>query len=317
MSGNEWLQLVLGAVSGLVGLTVLSWLAKGFYIPVEDEHVALVTAFGKLVARLEQPGLVFRPDRWLPWVKVQQVSLQRDFRVIHDLKLNDRRGTTVVVDLWVEQRIVDPEKALFAVEDWEKATQNLVLHAAMTILGSRDFQEILDDRSELGARLQRDISAETERWGVRVDQVFVRHVALLPEVAREVFGTVAARLERARAVLVEQGRLDAAQLEAETARRVASLVAEAKSQYPVAVGRALERLKRAPRVFAAYTELYELAQVRGARTVAFRGFDGALGAADAAMFPAPSAGAPLMGADEREAGEREARPGPAAPTRRS
>ncbi len=301
MSGNEWLQLVLGAVTGLVGLSALSWLSRGFFIAVEDEHVALVTSFGKLVAKYERPGFVLRPDRWLPWVQVQQVSLQRDFRVIHDLKLNDRRGTTVVVDLWVEQRIVDCEKALFAVEDWEKATQNLVLHAAMTILGSRDFQEILDDRSDLGARLQRDISAETERWGVRVDQVFVRHVALLPEVAREVFGTVAARLERARAVLVEQGRLDAAQLEAETSKRVASLVAQAKGQYPLAVGRALARLQAQPRVFAAYAALHELAQVRGPRTVAFRGFERELRAVDAAMLPVQSPAAPVMG-DERERG---------------
>lgn len=287
MTGQDWFMLCLGAAAGIVGLTLVAKGAKGFYVAVEDQHVALVTRFGKLVAKYEKPGLVFHPGKWLPWVKVQQVSLARDFRVIHDLRLNDARGTTVVADLWVELRIVDPEKALFAVEDWDKATQNLVLHAAMTILGSRDFQEILDDRSDLGAKLQRDVSAETERWGVKVDQVFVRHIALLPEVSRQVFGTVAARLERARAVLVEQGRLDVAQLEAETARRVAVLVGEAKSQYPLAVGRALQRLKAEPAVFDAYTELYELAQVRGPRTVAFRGFDAKeVRAMDAAMIPA-------------------------------
>lgn len=286
MTGMDWLMLFLGAMAGAAGLTILSMLSRGFYVAVEDEHVAVVTSFGKIVAKYDKPGLAFHPTRWLPWVKVQQVSLARDFRVIHDLRLNDARGTTVVADLWLELRVVDPEKALFAVEDWDKATQNLVLHAAMTILGSRDFQEILDDRSELGAKLQRDVSAETERWGVKVDQVFVRHIALLPEVSRQVFGTVAARLERARAVLVEQGRLDVAQLEAETSRRVAALVGEAKSQYPLAVGRALERLKHRPAVFHAYNALYELAQLRGARTVAFRGFEGKeLRALDAAMLP--------------------------------
>jgi regulator of protease activity HflC (stomatin/prohibitin superfamily) len=302
MTSNDWFQLFGGAAAGLVALTLFFKLVKGFYVAVEDEHVALVTRFGKLVAKLEKPGFVLLLDRWLPWVKVQQVSLQRDFRVIHDLKLNDARGTTVVVDLWVEQRIVDPEKALFAVEDWEKATQNLVLHAAMTILGGRDFQEILDDRSELGLKLQRDVSAETERWGVKVDHVFVRHVSLLPEVARQVFGTVAARLERARAVLVEQGRLDAAQLEADTSKRVAVLVAQAKSQYPVAIGRALERLKKSGKVFAAYTELYELAQVRGPRTVAFRGFNGEVRPIDAAMLPTLPEGTPMMSGPDRELG---------------
>jgi regulator of protease activity HflC (stomatin/prohibitin superfamily) len=286
MTGMDWLMLFLGAAAGAVGLTLLNVAFRALHIGVEDEHVALVTRFGKLVAKLEKPGFHFFPTKWLPWVSVQQVSMARDFRVIHDLRLNDAQGTTVVVDLWLELRVVDPEKALFAVEDWDKATQNLVLHAAMTILGSRDFQQILDDRSELGAKLQRDVSSETERWGVKVDQVFVRHVSLLPEVSRQVFGSVAARLERARAVVVEQGRLDVAQLEAETAKKVAQLVAEAKSQYPLAVGRALQQLKARPAVFDAYNALYELAQIRGARTVAFRGFDGKdLRALDAAMLP--------------------------------
>lgn len=286
MTATDWLMVCLGAAAGIAGLTLAGWVWGRFYVGVEDEHVALVTSFGKLVAKYDKPGLTFHPTKWLPWVTVHHVSLARDFRVIHDLRLNDAKGTTVIADLWVELRIVDAEKALFAIEDWDKATQSLVLHAAMTILGSRDFQEILDDRSELGAKLQRDVSAETERWGVRVDQVFVRHVALLPEVSRQVFGTVGARLEQARAVLVEQGRLDVAQLEAETARRVAVLVAEAKSQYPLAVGRAMQRLKKIPAVFAAYNALYDLAQVRGTRTVAFRGFDGTdVRAVDAAMLP--------------------------------
>ncbi len=290
MNAQDWMMLFGGAAAGVVACSLLGLFASGFGVGVEDEHVALVTSFGKLIARLEKPGLHVLPTKWLPWVKVQQVSLARDFRVIHDLHVNDARGTTVVADLWVELRVIDAEKALFAVEDWDQATQNLVVHAAMSILGSRDFQQILDDRSELGAQLQRDVSAETERWGVKVDQVFVRNVALTPEVSRQVFGMVATRLEQARAVLFEEGRLDAAQLEANTAQQVASLVAEAKAQYPLAVGRALERLAKSAPVFEAYNELYELAQLRGPRTVAFRGFDGnEVRAVDAAMLPEQSA----------------------------
>lgn len=286
MTGQDWVQLLGGAAGAVVALTLVTKAARGFFVAVEDEHVALVTSFGRLVARLDRPGFHLWPSKWLPWVKVEQVSLARDFRVMHDIHVNDVRGTTVVVDLWVELRVIDPAKALFAVEDWDRATQNLVVHAAMSILGSRDFQAILDDRSELGAHLQRDVSAETERWGVKVEQVFIRNVALLPEVSRQVFGTVAARLERARAVVVEQGRLDVAQLEADTARQVAQLVGEAKAQYPLAVGRAMEQLRRTPAVLEAYNELYALAQVRAQRTVAFRGFDGReLRALDAAMLP--------------------------------
>ncbi|MEW5740021.1 MAG: SPFH domain-containing protein [Myxococcota bacterium] len=286
MTSQDWFQLLIGVGAGVVGLFLVTRGLRAFIIEVEDEHVALVTHFGKLVAKLDKPGLHVFPTKWLPWVQVHHVSLARDFRVFHHVHVNDAQGTTVLADLWVELRVVDAEKALFAVEDWDKATLNLVVHDAMSILGSRDFQQILDDRSELGAQLQRDVSQETERWGVRIERVFVRNVSLLPEVSRQVFGTVGARLERARAVVEEEGRLDAAQLEAETAKRVAVLVAEAKAQYPLAVGRAMEALGKSKPVLAAYNELYELAQVRGGRTVAFRGFNGKdVRPIDAAMLP--------------------------------
>ena len=126
---------------------------------------------------------------------------------------------------------------------------------------------------------------ETARWGVKIEQVFLRDVSLLPEVSRQLFGAVAARLDRARAVIEELGRLDVARLEADTAQRVAALVAEAKSQYPLAVGRAFGSMQKNPRVLEAYTTLFGLAQLRPHRTVAFRGFhDGALRSADAAML---------------------------------
>jgi regulator of protease activity HflC (stomatin/prohibitin superfamily) len=286
MSQNDWLSLFLGAGGVIVGLTLVGAFLRQLSIEVEDEHAVVVTRFGKLVATLEQPGLHVWPSRILPWVKVRAVSKARDFRVLHAVHANDARGTTVLADVWVELRIVDPVRALFAVEDWDKATMNLVVHAALATLAGRDFQQILDDRTSLGEQLRRDVSAETERWGVHIEQVFIRHVALLPEVSRQVFGTVAARLEHARALIEEKGRLDVAHLEARTERQVAELVAKARAQYPVAVGRALDVLARRPEVLAAYNELYALAQVKGARTVAFRGFeDDVMRAVDAAMVP--------------------------------
>jgi regulator of protease activity HflC (stomatin/prohibitin superfamily) len=286
MMQQDWMSLFGGTAVGIVGLVLMAIIGRNFGISVEDEEIVLVTEFGKLTARLSKPGFHFWPKQWLPWVKIHRVSLARDFRVIHDLHVNDARGTTVIATLWVEQRIVDAEKALFAVEDWEQATQNIVVHAAMSILGSRDFQEILDDRNELASRLQHDVSKETERWGVKVERVFVRHVSLNPDVARQVFDSVAARLESAQALVLEQGRLDVAALEAQTSKSVAALTAETKSQYALAIGAAYESLKKQPAVFDAYKALHELAQVNAQRTVAFRGFgsDG-VRAVDAAMLP--------------------------------
>jgi regulator of protease activity HflC (stomatin/prohibitin superfamily) len=288
----ETLRLVIGLAIGLTLIPVLSLLVRATTVAVEDEEAVLITRFGKLVDIFQTPGLHVLASKLMPWTEHTRVSLRRDFRHFKNVHVNDARGTTVIVDLWVEFRVADPAKAIFSVSDWDHALQNLVSHAATSILGSREFREILCDRTELGELLQKDIAADTDAWGIAIELVFIRNVSLLPEVSRQMFETIAARLERAKADVEENGRLDVAQLEADTAMRVAALVAEAKGQYPAAVGRALGEIKGRSRLFTAYNELYELSLVRPHRTVAFRGFhDGEIRAADAAMVPLESGGA--------------------------
>lgn len=269
---EELLPLVAGLVVGAAALPVLGRLFKLFVVEVEDAHAVLVTRFGKLVAKLTTPGLVFWPSRLFPWVKVHSVSLARDFRLLSGVHVDDARGTTLVVDLWLEVRVVDPVRALFAVEDWDKAVRSVVVHAATAILGAREFGEILSDRDALARQLRDEVSQETARWGVQIEHTFIRNVTLLPEVARHLFASVSARLEQAKALIDEQARLDVAQLDAESLAKVAALVGQAKAQYPLEIGRALGALKARPRVFEAYAELYRLAQLRPQRTVSFRGF---------------------------------------------
>jgi regulator of protease activity HflC (stomatin/prohibitin superfamily) len=289
---QDTLLLVVGLVLGFAIGPAAFLVLRALSVEVEDEEAVLVTSFGKLAQTLVEPGLHIVPSKLMPWVKTQHVSLRRDFRHFKDVHVNDARGTTVIVDLWVEFRVQDPAKAIFSVTDWDKALSNLVSHAATSILGSRDFREILCDRTELGTLLQKDIVDDTANWGIEIELVFIRNVSLLPEVSRQIFETIAARLERAKAHVEEEGRLAVAQLEAETMMRVAELVADAKGQYPLAVGAALAEVKKRPPVFAAYNELYDLSLVRPHRTVTFRGFDGegGLRAADAAMMVPPENG---------------------------
>ncbi|TAK29015.1 MAG: SPFH/Band 7/PHB domain protein [Myxococcaceae bacterium] len=304
MSSSEVFRLVFGVLVGMALIPLLISIGRLMTVEVDDEDAVLVTSFGRLVRTLREPGMQWMPARVLPWVSLRTVSLRRDFRLFDDVHVNDARGTTLMVDLWLEFRIEDPAKALFGVADWDRALQNLVSHAATSILGNREFSQILSDRTELGERLQQDISDETARWGLKIERVFIRNVKLLPEVSRQIFGTIAARLERAKAALDENGRLAAAQLEADTGVKVAALVAEAKAQYPLAVGRAFSALREQPEVLKAYQELYELSLLRPHRTVAFRGFEGeAMRAVDAAML-SPTSGetsgiAPLNGHGER------------------
>jgi regulator of protease activity HflC (stomatin/prohibitin superfamily) len=286
VSGN--VSFVIGLLAGVLGPLAIYALFRLFVVEVEDEEAVLVTSFGKRIATWTDPGLHVLPTRPLPWVRLYRVSLQRDFQHFEKIHVNDARGTTLVVDLWLEYRVVDPARAVFQVADWRASLQNVVTHAAISLLGSREFQDILTDHSQLGKLLQAEIAEETARWGVQVELVFLRDLSLLPEVARHVFASVAARLELAKAHIDEEGRQRVALLEAETAAKIAALVADAKGQYPAAVGRALERLSSNEPVLAAYEQLYELSLAHPHRTVVFQGFEpGEVRSMDAAMVASP------------------------------
>lgn len=302
MNSQDTLQLLMGAGAGVGALWLVTFLFRAMTVSVDDRQVALVTVFGKFTQKLARPGLHVVPGKLFPWVKVRHVSKARDFRSYKGIHVNDSRGTTMLVDLWVELHLVDSVKAQFAVTDWDKALQSVVAHAAISILGKSDFQQVLQDRQELGERLRSDIAREAERWGLSIDSAFIQQIELLPEVANELSNTIAARLERATAEIEATGRLEVAQLEADTSREVATLVADARAQYPLAIGAALEQLKQTPEVLEAYLELYELSQLRPGRTVAFRGFEGkqALRSADAAMLQVmPVDQAPLIDGSKR------------------
>ncbi|MBK7864728.1 MAG: SPFH/Band 7/PHB domain protein [Archangiaceae bacterium] len=283
------LMLALGVLSGLSPLILFFLVVRFFSVRVEDDEAVLVTRFGKLWKDLRRPGLHFTPERLLPYVKLHHVSLQRDFRQVKEVHVNDARGTSVIVELFVELKVRDPVAVTFAVEDWEGSLHNLVAATATSVLGHQDFQQILCDRVRLGDQVRQELLPEANRWGIDVERVLVSHVQLLPEVSRQFFVAVAARLDRARADIDEMGRLKVARLEAETSVQVASLVAEAKTQYPLAISRSFEKLGEQPAVLEAYQELYELSLLRPHRTFAFRGFDGKEMRAADALMSAPSA----------------------------
>lgn len=276
-----------GLAAPFLGVFLLVWIFSLLTVQVEDEASTLVLKFGSLKKTLKKPGLHFIPSRILPWVSVIDVSLQRDFRNYYDIHINDKNGTTVIVDLWLEFRIKNPEKALFEVEEWEQALKSLVVHSATSILCSKDFLEILTSRNQVSDLIFKDIATEMGRWGIEVNSVLLKNVGLLPDVSRQMLQSVGAKLERAKALIEEKGRLRIERLDSKTDEDVARLNAQAKGQYPLYVGRAYSELMKKPPVFAAYCELYKLGRMNPRKTVFFEGFKEGMDPLTAAMVIPP------------------------------
>lgn len=289
------LNYILGIISGATLIPVLFLIFKSVILEVQNETNVLVCRFGKMQKIIEKPGFHLWLDKVMPWTQIISVTLKKDFRYFEEIHVNDCRGTTLIIDLWIEFRIKDPIKAVFHVENLDKFLQSILSSSATSVLGTFEFNYILANRNELNEILKKDITKELTRWGVHIEYIFISRLSLLPDVSKQLFDTVAAKLEKTKADIEETGRLEAQLLEAETSSKIAALVAEAKGQYSLSVSRAYKDLSINPELFKSYKKLYELSLIKPHRTVAFHGFDTEeLTSVEAAMTMLPAIDEPYL-----------------------
>lgn len=230
-----------------VGLLLLGLLvfATGSF-QVRENEFAVLTAFGKPVRVVREPGLYPR----LPWPfqSVQRFDARLDFyeaRISEALTLDKRN---VIVPVFIAWRIADPLRFLQAVGSAENARARfdaLVTSARNSVLASYEFRQLVTTD---GARL-RLVAMEDEitrivreqadaLFGVAVERVGVKRLSL-PEANTEfVFRRMRAEREQDAAKFRAEGRQQADELRAQTDAKKSTLIADARREAEEIRGRA-------------------------------------------------------------------------------
>lgn len=281
--GASW---AYGFFTSIGIFTALYFFCRRAAVVVYPMQRVLLTQFGACTEELKEPGLYFRPSLWIPGYSRIDVSAQLDFERVQDLHVTDRDGTTLRVDLWIEFQITDARQSVYAVESWRDALRNLLLHSLMASAGSRHFDQISSDRAGLAQEILAEARQQAAAWGLRVSQLWIQDIRLLPEIAKRFSDRVAAQLEMEKARLEEEGRTRVHLLQAATEKQIAELHAEARAMHPRAVGNAYRQLGKNPKALEAFETLYRLSMLPAGKVVSFLGFgDGAVRPLDALMIP--------------------------------
>ncbi|MGH8550314.1 MAG: SPFH domain-containing protein [Methylococcales bacterium] len=288
MSLNDDAWMLLGILT-VAGFPVFGWIAwKNLTRELFPGEALLVLRFGKLKRQYDQPGLYFIWDKAAPWTQLIRVSKRLDYELLADLDIHDAAGTSVKVDVLVEYRIVDPVKASFDVENLPRSLANAAAHSVIAFLGTHQLKDIIRESGQLSARVRAELKEEAETWGIDIEKILLCHVNPSGLAMEQLLTEIAARLEKAKARIEEEGRQDVALIEARTSEQVAERTALAKGCYLQEIGRGYAELRQYPDVYNAYCELHELVLLRPANTVAFRGFAAeSLRPAEAMFFEPP------------------------------
>ncbi len=164
------------------------------------------------------PGLIIV---WPVIQKMLRVNLQT---VTMDVPAQDvitRDNVSVKVNAVIFFRVVDPQRAILAVQDYLYSTSQIAQTTLRSVLGQSQLDELLSKREEINVELQRIIDQQTEPWGVKVTAVEVKNVDLPQEMQRAIAKQAEAERERRAKVIHAEGEFQAAQKLSEAADVIA------------------------------------------------------------------------------------------------
>ncbi len=219
----EALNIVVILVIG-----VIVTLYKGINIVPQGEEW-VVERLGKF-SRTLQPGL----NLIVPYIEsVRQKISTRD--IILDIPQQEvitRDNAVILTNAVTFIRVTNPRDALYGIENFRLAIQQLVMTTLRSILGEMSLDEALSNRETIKSRLKDAIVDDVADWGVTVKSVEIQDISPSASMQDSMERQAAAERERRAIETTAEGNKNAAILEADG--KLAAAEREAKAQITLA-----------------------------------------------------------------------------------
>lgn len=92
---------------------------------------------------------------------------------------------TVNIDTSVYYRIVNPKMAYYTVESIMQSVAEVTYATLRTICGENTLQDLLEKRQAISDTIEEFVYEKVNRWGIFVEQIFIKDMALSKELQRD------------------------------------------------------------------------------------------------------------------------------------
>ncbi|MFF2556867.1 slipin family protein [Nocardia sp. NPDC058058] len=193
-----------------------------------------VVASGVRVVAQYEKGVVFRLGRvravrepglrlLLPGVdKMRKISTQVITMPVPAQEGITRDNVTVRVDAVVYFRVIDPARAIIEVQDYLFAIAQVAQTSLRSIIGKSELDDLLSNREEMNKGLEMMIDNPALGWGVHIDRVEIKDVALPDSMKRSMSRQAEAERERRARIISAEGELQASTMLTEAAARMST-----------------------------------------------------------------------------------------------
>ncbi len=204
--------MISWAVAGAVGAAIF-WLATNLRVVKQFER-GVVFRFGRVQKGVRGPGLT----ALIPVAdRMQKVNMQIVTMPVPAQDGITRDNVTVRVDAVIYFRVADPVKVTVDVQDYISAIGQVAQTSLRSIIGKSDLDDLLSNREGLNQGLELMLDSPAMGWGIHIDRVEIKDVALPDSMKRSIARQAEAERERRARVITADGELQASQKLAQAA----------------------------------------------------------------------------------------------------
>jgi len=168
---------------------------------------AVIFRLGRLTG-IKGPGPFFI----LPFVdQIVRVDLRIRQLDVPSQSVITRDNISVDVDAIIYYHVTDAIKAVVEVENYQGATALIAQTMLRDVLGQNELDMILSDREALNRKIQAELEIVTTPWGIQVDIVTIRDIALPENMLRVIARQAEAERERRARVILADGEYQASE----------------------------------------------------------------------------------------------------------
>jgi regulator of protease activity HflC (stomatin/prohibitin superfamily) len=187
---------------------------------------AVIFRLGRLAKALLNPGGTGNGPGLVLLIpvldKMVKVSLRTVAMNVPSQDVITKDNVSLKVDAVIYFRVLDPERAVVAVEDYLFATSQIAQTTLRSVLGQSELDDLLSERDRINQMLQRIIDEHTGPWGIKVSAVEVKLIDLPQDMQRAMAKQAEAEREKRAKIIHAEGELQASEKLAQAGRIIAS-----------------------------------------------------------------------------------------------
>jgi regulator of protease activity HflC (stomatin/prohibitin superfamily) len=148
---------------------------------------------------------------WRIVIPVFQQMTKVDMRVkavdVPEQKAITKDNISVGVNAVIYYRVSDASKAILEVENFFYAVSQLAQTTMRNIVGEVELDELLSQREKISEKIKSIVDLATDPWGVKVDNVELKDVALPEDMERTIAKQAEAEREKRAVIIKAEGEV--------------------------------------------------------------------------------------------------------------